>query len=100
MIERHELFDPELLLDYLLRVNEMLSERDMELWELMIGREGGGYVRSKPLRSISKCFVERWLENLGITWVNSVTLSTTLEVTIRKVTLYCRVGAEPFGPPA
>ena len=49
MIERHDLFQPELLLDYLLRVNEMLSEREMHLWELMVGQEEGGYVRSKQI---------------------------------------------------
>lgn len=49
MIERHDLFQPELLLDYLLRVNEMLSEREMHMWELMVGQEEGGYVRSKQI---------------------------------------------------
>lgn len=47
MIERHELYNPELLLDYLLRVNEMLSKREMDQWELMVGQEEGQYVRSK-----------------------------------------------------
>lgn len=49
MIERHDLFDPDVLLDYLLRVNEMLSEREMHMWELMVDPEQGGYVRSNPI---------------------------------------------------
>lgn len=49
MIERHDLFDPDVLLDYLLRVNEMLSQREMHMWELMIGEEEGAYVRNNPV---------------------------------------------------
>lgn len=50
MIERHELYDPDLLLDYLLRVNNMLSQREMKMWELMVGRKESNYVRSEETK--------------------------------------------------
>ncbi|CAM9782864.1 unnamed protein product, partial [Ectocarpus sp. 4 AP-2014] len=43
LIERHELFTPHLLLDFLLRVNEMMSKRDVQTWALMVGDEEGCY---------------------------------------------------------
>ncbi len=51
MIERHELYDPDLLLDYLLRVNNMLSQREMNMWELLVGREESNYVRREEKKS-------------------------------------------------
>ena len=40
LIERHELYTPQLLLDYLLRVNDVLSHRDPKKWAVMVGNEG------------------------------------------------------------
>lgn len=54
LIERHELFTPHLLLDFLLRVNEMMSKRDVQTWGLMVGDEEGVYVSSHG--STSTCF--------------------------------------------
>lgn len=58
LIERHELYQQDLLLDYLLRVNDVLSQREMSQWEHMIGPEAGQYVRSKSngrLTSLCVC---------------------------------------------
>ncbi|CBJ28299.1 conserved unknown protein [Ectocarpus siliculosus] len=46
LIERHELFTPHLLLDFLLRVNEMMSRRDVQTWALMVGDEEGCYYQN------------------------------------------------------
>lgn len=45
LIERHELYTPQLLTDYLLRVNNALSRRDASQWADMVGDEEGQFVR-------------------------------------------------------
>ena len=51
LIERHDLYTPQLLLDYLLRVNSVLSHRDAKKWGVMVGKEEGQFVRERVTRS-------------------------------------------------
>ena len=51
LIERHELYTPQLLTDYLLRVNKMLSHRDADQWADMVGDEEGQFVRDDSVVS-------------------------------------------------
>ncbi|CAN0115923.1 unnamed protein product, partial [Ectocarpus sp. 6 AP-2014] len=54
LIERHELFTPHLLLDFLLRVNDMMSKRDVQTWALMVGDEEGCYKTKRALMTALK----------------------------------------------
>eukprot|EP00904_Undaria_pinnatifida_P000309 jgi/Undpi1/10279/HiC_scaffold_28.g12731.m1 len=54
LIERHDLYTPQLLLDYLLRVNSVLSHRDAKKWGVMVGKEEGQFASKKSLAAALK----------------------------------------------
>lgn len=73
MIERHKLYDSQLLLDYLLRVNEIISHREPARWAEMVGKEEGQYVSTRNSHAVHVTMVTLFrLGGGGGSWLSKV----------------------------
>ncbi|CAM9111225.1 unnamed protein product [Ascophyllum nodosum] len=70
LIERHQLFNPKLLLDYLLRVNEIISRREPKMWGNMVGKDEGKYPTKKALgNALRRAKRSKFYLGLDLSWM-------------------------------